>query len=129
MSSTDPQPTISRDEAVKNLRNVMKLHGSQSGWEQAWTSNNTPWEMAIGNKPQPALVSTLEKDENTKGLIPKEGKAVVPGCGRGQDVEYLAQRGFTATGVDISQTAVDRAKEVSSVEISTKLLGVNTDED
>lgn len=90
----------------------MKLRGNQPGWEQAWQEKHTPWEKAIGNVPQPALVATIERDERTKHLLPKEGKAVVPGCGRGQDVEYLARRGFTCTGVDISQTAVERANEV-----------------
>jgi SAM-dependent methyltransferase len=112
MSTTDPQPTITQDEAIANLRNVMKLRGNQPGWEQAWQDKHTPWEIAIGNVPQPALVATIEKDEKTKNLLPKEGKAVVPGCGRGQDVEYLAKRGFTCTGVDISQTAVEKANEV-----------------
>lgn len=107
------EPTINREDAIKNLRNGMKIHGNQAGWEQAWQNNTTPWEAAIGNIPQPALVSTMETDENTRHLLPSKGKVVVPGCGRGQDVEYFAKLGFTATGIDISQRAVERAREVS----------------
>ena len=103
-----------QDEAIASLRSVMKAQGNQVGWEHAWNANVTPWEMAIGAVPQPALVSTCEKDDRTRDLIPRTGKAVVPGCGRGQDVEYLAKRGLESTGIDISPKAVERAREVRS---------------
>jgi 2-polyprenyl-3-methyl-5-hydroxy-6-metoxy-1,4-benzoquinol methylase len=120
MSSTnapDESATEKHNKNVNPLRDLMKEQGNQSGWDHAWNAGITPWEKLNGIIPQPALVHTCEKDESTKHLVPRgrgDGgrKAIVPGCGRGQDVEYLAKLGFTSTGIDISQKAVERAKEV-----------------
>ena len=53
----------------------------------------------------PALINAL--NENT---IP-EGKALVPGCGRGYDVSLLASKNRYVLGIDIVQKAVDEANE------------------
>lgn len=112
MQEPNEGSTIARGEAIANLRNIMKANGNQPGWDHAWQNKITPWDMNSQGLPQPALVATVEKDANTKHLIPSGGKAIVPGCGRGQDVEYLAKRGFESTGIDISQVAVEVANEV-----------------
>ena len=44
-------------------------------------------------------------------LLPRSGRAAVPGMGRGFDAELLARRGLHVTGVDISETAVEAARE------------------
>lgn len=77
-------------------------------WDKAWVNSLTPWDAAA---PQPALLE-LVQDPKTSGLLPKSGRALVPGCGRGYDVELLARRGLNAVGADISPTAVSKAKEV-----------------
>lgn len=41
------------------------------------------------------------------------GRALDLGCGEGADVLWLAQHGWTATGVDISPTAIRRAAEAA----------------
>ncbi|WP_258934322.1 methyltransferase domain-containing protein [Nesterenkonia pannonica] len=41
---------------------------------------------------------------------PGPGRALDLGCGEGGDVLWLAQRGWRATGIDISATAVARAE-------------------
>ncbi|MCB1273166.1 MAG: class I SAM-dependent methyltransferase [Leucobacter sp.] len=41
------------------------------------------------------------------------GRALDLGCGEGGDVIWLAQRGWAATGIDISATAVRRAAEAA----------------
>ncbi|MFC2074098.1 class I SAM-dependent methyltransferase [Campylobacterota bacterium] len=40
-----------------------------------------------------------------------EGKAVVIGCGLGDDAVALAEAGFEVTAIDVSQTAIDWCKE------------------
>ncbi|MCW3995547.1 MAG: class I SAM-dependent methyltransferase [Candidatus Bathyarchaeota archaeon] len=60
------------------------------------------WELG---KPRPILVEYVEK-----GLIPK-GKALDICCGAGTNTVYLAKNGFEVTGIDISRTAVEIAKQ------------------
>lgn len=43
------------------------------------------------------------------------GRAIDIGCGTGREVIYLAQRGFDATGLDISPTAIGMAREAARV--------------
>ena len=60
------------------------------------------WELG---KPRPILVEFFEK-----GLI-KKGKALDLCCGAGTNTIYLAKNGFDVTGVDISSTAIEIAKQ------------------
>jgi len=60
------------------------------------------WELG---KPRPILVEVVER-----GLI-KKGKALDICCGAGTNTVYLAEKGFEATGIDISQTAIEIAKK------------------
>ncbi|EDQ86526.1 uncharacterized protein MONBRDRAFT_28218 [Monosiga brevicollis MX1] len=46
-----------------------------------------------------------------EGVLPK-GRALVPGCGRAYAVVAFAQHGYTATGLDLSETAVEEAQQV-----------------
>ena len=41
------------------------------------------------------------------------GRALDLGCGEGADAIWLASRGWTVTGVDVSQTALDRARRAA----------------
>lgn len=74
-------------------------------WEEAYKSGRpeaTPWEKG-------------EADKYLKRLI-KEGKIsgrkVLDACsGFGTQAIYLAKHGFSVSGVDISETAVSKAKE------------------
>ena len=64
-----------------------------------------PWDHA---EPMPVLVDWLH------GRYPHEqsrgSRAVVVGCGYGQDAEFVASLGFTTTAFDISTTAVETAR-------------------
>jgi methyl halide transferase len=51
----------------------------------------------------PALVEI-----DREGIIPN-GRALVPGCGRGYDVTYLANENRVVYGIDIVQIAIDAA--------------------
>ncbi|KAF8908409.1 S-adenosyl-L-methionine-dependent methyltransferase [Mucidula mucida] len=64
----------------------------------------------------PALVELVEFDnEANEKLLPRTGKALVPGCGKGYDVVYFARTlGLDATGVEISETAREAAKKYIS---------------
>ncbi|WP_062995303.1 class I SAM-dependent methyltransferase [Nocardia mikamii] len=67
-------------------------------WEQQYRDSDRVWS---GN-PNPLLV------RETADLRP--GRAVDLGCGEGADAVWLAGQGWQVTGVDISQTALERAQ-------------------
>lgn len=103
-------------EKVNTLRKIVTEKGHQAGggWNHAWETSLTPWDRGQG--PQPALTSSFERDSRTQpflSLATGSGEsALVPGCGRGVDVEYLASRGFDrAVGIDLVQGAVDKAQQ------------------
>ncbi|RKP26705.1 thiol methyltransferase 1, partial [Syncephalis pseudoplumigaleata] len=80
-------------------------------WEQLWQEGMTPWNMG---EPSPPLVALFERHAvDISGLADTANKkALVPGCGEGHDVVYLAAKGYQATGVDISPTAVEVCRKV-----------------
>lgn len=73
-------------------------------WEGIWKNGLKPGEAFDAVTPSPLLVKYL-----TEGSIP-EGRALVPGCGRGYDVTALANSSRVVYGLEISETAVDAAK-------------------
>ena len=95
----------------KELRALLGgADSSQGAWDLVWKAGMTPWDKGAA---QPALVATLD-DKQLGALLPRSGRAAVPGMGRGFDAELLARRGLHVTGVDISETAVEAAREVSA---------------
>jgi SAM-dependent methyltransferase len=64
-----------------------------------------PWASLT---PSPALVSWLDSG---RAPSPAAGaRALVVGCGLGDDVEELSGRGWRVTGFDVSPTAIDRCR-------------------
>ena len=66
-------------------------------WEKRYRDSDRVWS----GDPNPLLVREVT------GLEP--GSALDLGCGEGADAVWLAARGWRVTGVDISQTALERA--------------------
>ena len=92
--------TIAKEIAQRYICN-----GDALGWFEALYSEANgdasviPWADLI---PNPNLVSWLDAcNINGKGKT-----ALKVGCGLGDDAEELAQRGFTTTAFDISETAI-----------------------
>ncbi|KDN52844.1 S-adenosyl-L-methionine-dependent methyltransferase, partial [Tilletiaria anomala UBC 951] len=96
---------------VGELQKVVTERSSQGDhhvWDDAWSQSLTPWD---AQEAQPGLLWALNYPEIAKHL-PKGGKALVAGCGRGYDAEQLAKAGYSPSiGVDISPIAVAKAKE------------------
>lgn len=70
-----------------------------------WDAGISPGASFDMNSPTPALVNLLASD-----LIP-EGRALVPGCGRGYDAVVLASPNREVFGLDIAAPAVAAANE------------------
>jgi SAM-dependent methyltransferase len=75
-------------------------------WEAHYQANDTPWDKG---EPSPGLVDWLAAHP----AVPR-GTVLVPGCGLGHDVRAWAAAGFTATGLDIAPSAVERARSVGT---------------
>jgi SAM-dependent methyltransferase len=68
-------------------------------WNERYATRPRIWS----GVPNPVLVDEAE------ALAP--GRALDVGCGEGGDALWLAERGWHALGVDVSDVAVDRARE------------------
>ena len=70
--------------------------------EEFWNQRYAERERIWSGRPNTALVDTVSP------LAP--GRALDLGCGEGGDSIWLAEQGWTVTGVDVSETALARAK-------------------
>ncbi len=70
-------------------------------WEQRYAASARVWS----GRANAALVDVAST------LTP--GRALDLGCGEGGDAIWLAQHGWTATGIDISPTAIAHAREMA----------------
>lgn len=112
-----------KKEDQKRVQQIVKPDDPLS-WDNAWKQNITPWDMG---GVQPSLKEVIETSNIP---FPKSGKALVPGCGSGYDVFYFASLGLKATGMDISETAVEAAykernKEPQNVIDNSDFLAAN----
>jgi cyclopropane fatty-acyl-phospholipid synthase-like methyltransferase len=73
-------------------------------WEQAYRESDTPWDKGSA---APPLLELMDRHGAT---LWGEGPVLVPGCGFGHDVRALAAAGVPVTGLDLSETAMEKAR-------------------
>lgn len=98
---------MKHEEAQKKARDLIKNAGSLAWFEEFYAQSGgddsrIPWAKLRSN---PHLTSWLEMSP------PLSGKALVIGCGLGDDAEELSRTGFMTTAFDISTSAVERCKK------------------
>jgi len=71
-------------------------------WDEAY-EGDPPWE---NGRPQPALVELVAAGE-------LDGRVLDAGCGAGTHACYLAERGRSVVGVDVSERAIERARRTA----------------
>ena len=71
-------------------------------WDERFEQDFTPWD--LGGVPQ-ALRAFVEGN-------PAPRTALIPGCGNGYELAYLADAGWDATAIDFSAVAVERARRL-----------------
>lgn len=74
---------------------------SREDWERHYDEDDLRWDL---NEAAPPLVHLWKK----KNFSPC--KAIVPGCGAGHEVLFLAKKGFNVTAVDFSHGAIKLIK-------------------
>lgn len=85
--STPPRPTTGRR--------------SQAWWDERYASGQTGWD-------RPHHAPQIERTIERLGIEPC--RALDLGCGRGRNSRFLARRGFSVVGVDISARAIADAE-------------------
>lgn len=70
-------------------------------WNDRYLADDFPWDLG---RPAPIL-SALAAEELTTPC-----RVIVPGCGRGWDVEALAEAGHDAVGLDVAPAAIEQAR-------------------
>ncbi|KAJ3708233.1 hypothetical protein LUZ61_011938 [Rhynchospora tenuis] len=95
----------SSNPKVSRLREVIGSAVTSDGWEKSWGEGITPWDLG---QPTPVVVHLVQTQS-----VPK-GRVLVPGCGTGYDAVALAGPERYVVGLDISGTAIKKAKELSA---------------
>jgi SAM-dependent methyltransferase len=70
-------------------------------WDWAYSSNWAPWDIG---RPQPVWIKLADAGEIASPVLDS-------GCGSGEHTLLLAERGLDAVGIDVSPTAISRARE------------------
>ncbi len=99
-SASVVEPKFASDSAL------IALHFEAVYREAEGDASRIPWADA---KPNPSLVSWLNAE--AAGRLRPGARAIVVGCGLGDDVIELINRGFDASGFDIAPTAIDWARK------------------
>jgi len=86
---------------VKKGENIMGA-SRQEQYKEQYKANSTPWDTG---RPDFNLVDIVSKRPIEKC------KALEVGCGFGHNSIWLAQQHFLVTGVDVSEIALQKAKE------------------
>lgn len=100
---------IDPDEQARTLARASLVTGDPTGWfERLYAGAEdgeavVPWDRGA---PHWLLVDWAERCD----LDGRGKRAMVIGCGLGEDAEYLARRGFTIAGFDIAPTAIAAAQ-------------------
>jgi 2-polyprenyl-3-methyl-5-hydroxy-6-metoxy-1,4-benzoquinol methylase len=86
----------------------------QNTWEHSMESDRVKWnrrfeseESYLGLRPSPLLQREIER---IRQLTPGN-RALDIACGEGRNSIFLAQQGYRVTGIDISDTGLDKARK------------------
>ncbi len=94
-------------------------------YKAAYAVGFTPWETA-GRADADILAGLLAREESERG---GPGKALDLGCGSGMHLVTLAERGWSVTGVDLVDKALDRArKRVAATGVTATLVRADVTE-
>jgi len=70
-------------------------------WRQRYREGHTPWDLGEPSPPVRRLAAHF----------PSGATVIVPGCGRGHEAVYLAERGHEVAALDIADEAVQAVRD------------------
>ncbi|KAG6915137.1 hypothetical protein DXG01_013101 [Tephrocybe rancida] len=106
LMSSHEIPALATLTEVSKLREIVKS-GEPSAWDDAWQADITPWDAGDFQPPLKEVIESGNVD------FPRQGHALVPGCGSGYDAIYIASALHLKTlGMDISETALSKANSI-----------------
>ena len=83
-------------------------------WEQQWSRPDMQARF-LGRPVSPEIVAAVEE-----GWLAPGSHVLDAGCGEGIVADWLAQHGFTALGVDIAPSAIERARTMHAESASLR---------
>jgi methyl halide transferase len=90
---------------------------TQKDWQRHYDEDDLGWDLG---QVAPPFANLFE----SKTIFP--GKTLVPGCGRGHEVIFLAENGFEVTAVDFSLGAINHLKTtVQERKLKCEILHMN----
>lgn len=93
--------TFDRDtQSDKRSQATAQKSIGERDFDKAYTSGRPPWDIG---EPQPAFVALADAGRIT-------GKVLDVGCGTGENVVFLSQRGLDVLGIDVSSMAIAEAR-------------------
>lgn len=115
-----PTTAEAPDQEVHTMPHHSKEISPDPGPRHFWEAKYRETDRAWSGRVNPALAGTVQR------FAP--GRALDLGCGEGADAIWLATQGWTVTGVDISDTAIARARrEADQQQVSTTARFVRAD--
>ena len=105
-----PRPRPARPPARPTRPPLKPFILSNNEYRRMKEAGIRSWNERTGDSPIPADLERFLADALSLDWVAKAGKAIELGCGTGPIARWLADRGWSATGVDISPTAVQMAR-------------------
>lgn len=115
-------PVEERARLLEHFKDVPQERIGEQ-WSKLWEAGDfLPWDRGIAS---PSLSDALNDRRDLLGdsaFVDESGtqrrrKAFVPGCGKGHDVLLFASHGFDAYGLDISEKAVQVARDFAKAHL------------
>jgi SAM-dependent methyltransferase len=114
VTGSEEQPYRDPEEHAASLAHAAIASGDATGWfEQVYADaaagkTSVPWDRGRANE---LLVQWASGQYRAGPLRAADGaRALVVGCGLGEDAEYIATLGFATTAFDIAPTAIAAAR-------------------